>query len=322
MRHLVCLEQASLPLADLTQWQQLPFNVQCYPYTHPADVVSRAQSAEILVVNKTKLTAELLAQLPELRLICVTATGVNTIDLAAAERLGIIVCNAQDYALQAVPQHAIALLLSLANQITCYHRAIAKGEWSQSQQFCLLDFPIQQLAGLNFCVLGYGGLGQATAKLAAAFGMHVLIAERPEAKQIRAGRIAFRAALEMADVISLHCPATEDNFHLFNRERLSWLKSSALLINTARGSLIDPVALADALRHGSLAGAALDVLDIEPPPPEHPLLAADIPNLVLSPHVGWANRHTMQSLVDQMTANILAYLAGKPLRQCRAIPMN
>lgn len=316
MQTMVFLEQDSLPGTDLSGWQQLSLTLHCYASTTATEVLARALPADILVVNKVQLNAEILAQLPKLKLICVTATGVNNIDVSAAQRLGIQVCNARDYALQAVPQHAMALLLSIVNQVLPYQQAIKAGLWSRSPMFCLLDHPIRQLAGQTFCVLGYGGLGQATAQLAAAFGMKILIAERPDADSVRPGRVSFRAALAQADVLSLHCPATDANYHLLNAERLSWLKPDAILINTARGSLIDPVALAAALRHGQLAAAGLDVLDIEPPPADHPLLAADIPGLLLSPHVGWASQQAMQTLITQTTENIQAYLAGENLRQC------
>ncbi len=316
MQTMVFLEQDSLPGTDLSAWHQLPLTLQCYASTAAAEVLVRALPADILVVNKVQLNAEMLAQLPKLKLICVTATGVNNIDVTAAQQLGIQVCNARDYALQAVPQHAMALLLSIVNQVLPYQQAIQAGRWSRSSMFCLLDHPIRQLAGQTFCVLGYGGLGQATAQLAAAFGMKILIAERPDATSVRSGRVSFRTALAQADVLSLHCPATAENYHLFNAERLGWLKPNAILINTARGSLIDSVALAAALRNGQLAAAGLDVLDVEPPPADHPLLAADIPGLLLSPHVGWASQQAMQTLISQTTENIQAYLAGENLRQC------
>lgn len=316
MHKMVFLERDSLPGTELDSWLQLPVELQCYANTKPTEVLSRSLPATILVVNKVQLHAALLQQLPQLRLICVTATGVNNIDLAAARALGILVCHAKDYALQAVPQHAMAMLLALVNQVLPYQQAIRAGKWSSSPMFCLLDYPIRQLACMKFCVLGYGGLGQATAKLAAAFGMQVLIAERPEACVIRPGRVSFRQALAAADVLSLHCPATAENHHLLNAERLGWLKPDAIVLNTARGSLIDSQALATALREGRLAGAALDVLDVEPPPVNHPLLQADIPGLLLSPHVGWASQQAMQALINQTTENIQAFLSGHPIRQC------
>lgn len=316
MSQLVFLDQATLPDVDLSPLQQLALPLICYPYTRADQVLERLADATVAIVNKVVLNAATLAQLPKLQLICVTATGINNIDLIAARQAGIAVCNARDYARHAVPQQAMALLLGLFNQIAAYHQAVQQGAWSHSPQFCWLGYPIRQLAGLNFTVVGYGGLGQATAQLAAAFGMQILIAERPDSTAIREGRVSFQQALQQADVLSLHCPATADNRHLLNAETLSWLKPSAVVLNTARGSLIDAPALADALKSGQLAGAALDVLDIEPPPPSHPLLQPDVPNLLLSPHVGWASQQAMQQLVAQTAENILSFFAGSPVRTC------
>jgi glycerate dehydrogenase len=316
MSQLVFLDQATLPDVDLSPLQQLSLPLRSYPHTAPDEVLTRLADATVAIVNKVVLNAASLALLPNLKLICVTATGINNIDLMAAQRAGITVCNARDYAQHAVPQQAMALLLGLFNQIAPYHQAVQQGAWSRSSQFCWLGYPIRQLAGLNFSVVGYGGLGQATAQLAAAFGMNILIAERPGSAMIRPGRLSFREALQQADVLSLHCPATADNQQLLNSETLSWLKPSAVVLNTARGSLIDANALAQALRNGQLAGAALDVLDIEPPPPDHPLLQPDVPNILISPHVGWASQQAMQALVEQTADNIRSFFTGTPKRCC------
>jgi glycerate dehydrogenase len=316
MGQLVFLDQATLPDVDLSPLQQLAMPLCCYPQTTPAQVIERLTDASVAIVNKVVLSAAMLAQLPKLQLICVTATGINNIDLVAAKQAGITVCNARDYARHAVPQQAMALLLGLFNQIAPYHQAVQQGAWSNSSQFCWLGYPIRQLAGLNFTVVGFGGLGQATAQLAAAFGMQIVIAERPDSVVVREGRVSFQQALHQADVLSLHCPATDDNHHLLNAETLSWLKPSAVVLNTARGSLIDATALALSLKNGSLAGAALDVLDIEPPPPYHPLLQPDVPNILISPHVGWASQQAMQQLVEQTADNIKSFLAGMPKRNC------
>lgn len=316
MSQLVFLDQATLPDVDLQPLQRLALPLICYPYTKADEVLARLAHATVAIVNKVELNAATLAQLPLLKLICVTATGINNIDVVAARQSGITVCNARDYARHAVPQQAMALLLGLFNQITAYHQAVQQGAWSNSPQFCWLGYPIRQLAGLNFTVVGYGGLGQATARLAEAFGMRILIAERPGSTNIREGRLSFQQALQQADVLSLHCPATTDNHCLLNAETLSWLKPSAVVLNTARGSLIDAEALAEALKNGRLAGAGLDVLDIEPPPANHPLLQPDVPHLLISPHVGWASQQAMQQLVVQSADNIRCFFAGNPLRTC------
>jgi glycerate dehydrogenase len=317
MDKMVFLDQASLPGVNLTSLQALGFELQSYPQTTPEQVQTRLQQATVAIVNKVVLDACTLQQLPALKLICVTATGINNVDLAAATAAGILVCNARDYAREAVPQHAMALLLALVNQVLPYQQAITRGDWSKSPQFCLLDYPIRQLSGLNFVVVGYGGLGQATAELAKAFGMNILIAERPGATTVRPGRLAFQQALQQADVLSLHCPATEENQQLINAETLSWLKKEAIILNTARGSLIDSQALAHALKNGLLAGAALDVLEQEPPTATHPLLDPTV--LLLSPHVGWASSQAMQALVEQSAENIVAWQHQQQLRCCNSI---
>ena len=237
------------------------------------------------------------------------------VDLAAAKAAGIVVCNAQGYAGTAVPQQVFALLLQLTNHIQSYHQAVQQGVWSQSTQFCLHLQPIEELAGKTMTLLGYGDLGQATARLAEAFGMKVLIAERHDATEIRVGRTTFEAALRQADVLSLHCPLTDSTAKLINAKTLSWMKPSALLINTARGGLIDETALAEALTKGTLAGAALDVLSTEPPAVDHPLLNSDLPNLLITPHVAWASRQAIQRLVVQLSENLQAFISQQPIRQ-------
>jgi len=208
-----------------------------------------------------------------------------------------------------------ALLLQLTNHIQQYHQAVIDGRWSQQSQFCLHLATINELAGQKMAIIGSGDLGLATAKLATAFGMEVLLAERPQATEIRPGRVEFEQALRQADVISLHCPLTEHTRALIDATRLSWLKPSALLVNTARGALIDEAALLAALKSGQLAGAALDVLSEEPPPASHGLVQANLPNLLITPHVAWASQQAMQRLVAQLAENLAAYQQGGSLRQ-------
>lgn len=313
MYSAVLLDADTLPNTD---WSAIKSHCQLKTYgmTEQQQIVSRLANADIVISNKVKLSADILQQLPKLRLICVAATGINNVDLAAAKNLGIVVCNVRDYATHSVSQHSIALLLALCNQITANDTACKTGEWSQSPTFCLLKHPIRQLHGLTMTIVGFGSLGQATAKLAEAFGMRICLAERPNADEIRPGRVAFAQALANADVLSLHCPAVNADY-LIGAAELALLKPSALLINTARGALVDPVALANALREGRLAGAALDVLLQEPPSPDDLLLTA-IPNLVLSPHVAWASADAMQTLVNQVIENIRAFIQKQPIRCC------
>jgi len=312
---VVFLDAATMADTDLTVLQLANVNLTLYSHTSSEQLLNHARGAQVLISNKVALDAKAIASLPELRCILVAATGVNMVDLAAARTAGVVVCNAQGYAGAAVPQQVFALLLQLTNHIHCYHQAVQQGTWSQSKQFCLHLQPIEELAGKTMTLLGFGDLGQATARLAEAFGMKVLIAERPEAEKIRTGRTAFEVALRQADVLSLHCPLTDSTAKLINATRLSWMKPQAILINTARGGLIDEPALANALATGKLAGAALDVLSSEPPVANHPLLRSDLPNLIITPHVAWASRQAMQRLVLQLAENLQAFLAGRPIRQ-------
>ena len=237
-------------------------------------------------------------------------TGLANIRSAFAAQ-GIQVFNVQDYAGTAVPQHVFALLLALSNQLCQYQQAVQRGDWSRSQNFCLLDYPMFELAGKTMVIVGYGSLGQATAELAKAFGMRVLIAERPDVTEVRPGRIAFNNALALADVLSLHCPLTPATQHLLNRERLAQLKAGAVLVNTARGGLIETEALIAALKSGQLLAAALDVLETEPPPAEHPLLQCRLPNLLLTPHIGWASREARTRMVLKIAANIQNFVNSR-----------
>lgn len=309
--NIVFLDAASLGDADLAALQQPGCELQLFSYSAPADIVDRLQHADIAIVNKCRLDAAVLAQLPRLKAIMVAATGMDNIDLTAAATQGIQVFNVKDYAGTAVPQHVFALLLALSNQLCQYQQAVQRGDWSRSQNFCLLDYPMFELAGKTMVIVGYGSLGQATAELAKAFGMRVLIAERPDVTEVRPGRIAFNNALALADVLSLHCPLTPATQHLINRERLAQLKAGAVLINTARGGLIETEALIAALKSGQLLAAALDVLETEPPPAEHPLLQCHLPNLLLTPHIGWASREARTRMVLKIAANIQTFVNSR-----------
>lgn len=309
--NIVFLDAASLGDADLAALQQPGCELQLFPYSAPADIVDRLQHADIAIVNKCRLDAAVLAQLPRLKAIMVAATGMDNIDLTAAATQGIQVFNVKDYAGTAVPQHVFALLLALSNQLCQYQQAVQRGDWSRSQNFCLLDYPMFELAGKTMVIVGYGSLGQPTAELAKAFGMRVLIAERPDVTEVRPGRIAFNKALALADVLSLHCPLTPATQHLLNRERLAQLKAGAVLINTARGGLIETEALIAALKSGQLLAAALDVLETEPPPAEHPLLQCRLPNLLLTPHIGWASREARTRMVLKIAANIQTFVNSR-----------
>jgi glycerate dehydrogenase len=315
MTRVVFLDAATMAATDLSPLQLPDVTLMLYPQTSAEQVLTHAKDAQVLISNKVPLDAKAIAALPELRCILVAATGVNMVDLVAAKAAGIVVCNVQGYAGTAVPQQVFALLLQLTNHIQSYHQAVQQGLWSQSSQFCLHLHPIEELADKTMTLVGYGDLGRATARLAEAFGMKVVIAERPDAIEIRPGRTAFENAVRQADVLSLHCPLNAATEKLMNANTLSWMKPTALLINTARGGLIDEKALAEALTTGRLAGAALDVLSVEPPAVSHVLLNKPIPNLIVTPHVAWASRQAMQRLVGQLSENLQAFIRQQPIRQ-------
>jgi glycerate dehydrogenase len=282
-----------------------------YEKTQADQVAERIQAAQIVVSNKVHLTKQTLDQTPQLALICVAATGTNTVDLVAAHGRGIVVSNVRDYATGSVVQHVFTLILNLSTQFLPYHNAVLEGQWQKSEQFCLLDFPIQELAGKTLGIVGYGVLGHAVAQVAEAFGMRILIAEHKGASP-RAGRSSFAEVLQQADIITLHCPLTEETRNLIGREELSVMKPKAFLINAARGGIVDEAALVKALNQGDIAGAGFDVLTEEPPVRGNVLLEARLPNLIVTPHVAWASRESRQRLIDEIVTNIEAFKQGRP----------
>jgi glycerate dehydrogenase len=284
---------------------------QFYGLTRPEEVIDRVQQAEIVISNKVVLNENTLAAAPNLKLICVAATGYNNIDLVAARHHGVTVCNVRAYATPSVTQHVFALILSLSIHLGKYRRAVMKGDWQQSPHFCLLDYPIEEIAGKTLGIIGYGELGHSIAKAAEAFGMKVMIGDH-RGNQARPGRTPFEQLLAEADIITLHCPLNEATRNLIGAAEIARMKPGAILINAARGGIVDEQALADALRDGHLGGAGVDVLTEEPPVHGNPLLAGDIPNLIVTPHIAWASRKSRQRLLDEIGKNISAFLAGEP----------
>jgi glycerate dehydrogenase len=253
--------------------------------------------------------------LPQLQMIAVAATGTNNVDLEACRARGIVVSNIRGYAVHTVPEHVFALLLALSRNVFAYREAVAAGRWQASDQFCFFDYPIRDLHGATLGVMGGGSLGSGVIRLAEAFGMRVLRAERKGASSVRDGYTAFDRVLQEADAISLHCPLTAETKNLIGEAELRAMKPSALLINTARGGLVDELVLVRALQEGWIAGAGFDVLSVEPPSAGNPLLTPALlaqPNFLLTPHVAWASRPAMQSLADQLIGNIEAFARGEP----------
>lgn len=307
------LDQQDLDHSELAQ-QFSAFAL--YPSTQPEEVLTRIQHADVVISNKVVLDAGLIKQCSQLKLILISATGTNNVDLEQARAQGIVVANCQGYGTSAVAQHTLALMLALATSLPQYQARIRQGAWSQSSQFCLLDFPIVELAGKTLGIVGYGTLGQAVARLARAFDMQVIVAALPHrsAHAQQDERVPFEDFLAQVDFLSLHCPLTTGTKDLIDAKALSRMKSSAFLINCARGGIVNEADLATALRQGQIAGAALDVLSVEPPPADHVLLAHDIPNLILTPHSAWGSVDARQRILDQVLENAKAFQAGQALR--------
>lgn len=308
---IVFLDRATFAAPVRFSHERLPnCRWQEYPVSSPRDVVERARDAAVVLTNKVRVDAEAIASLSTLKMIAATATGVDNIDVAAARERGVAVSNVRGYAVNTVPEHVFALAFALRRNLYRYHAAARDGSWSRASTFCLHDFPISDLAGSVLGIVGGGTLGNAVARLGECFGMRVLVAERRGVAP-RPGREPLEIVLREADVLSLHLPLTAETRHLIGGGELAVMKRDAILINTARGALVEPRALVDALARGKLGGAGIDVLETEPPPPDHPLLVADLPNLIVTPHVAWASLQAQQRLADEVIENIAAFLRGE-----------
>ncbi|MDP4558057.1 D-2-hydroxyacid dehydrogenase [Halomonas meridiana] len=311
MSQAVILDAQSLgPDIDLTAIRNAVTHLEIHQQSTTAQARERLAKADIAIVNKVKLDAETLAQLPSLRLICVLATGLNNIDLEAAKAHGIVVKNVSAYGTASVSQHTLMLMLSLANRLPRYQADIADGKWQNSDFFCLQDHPTLQLSGKQLVMVGQGELGSEVARLAEAFGMQVTFAARPGNEQ-NDQRPSLDELLPTADVISLHCPLNEATKHLLDKARLAKAKSSLLIVNCARGGIIDEVAALEALRNGDIGGLAVDVLPAEPPRDGHPLLDAlanaEPLNLIVTPHNAWITPEARQNIVALTADNIRAW---------------
>lgn len=275
---------------------------------------ARIAEADVVVTNKVVLDEDALDQAPRLKLVVVCATGINVINLDAARERGITVCNIRDYCSSSVAQHVLTLILNLLTRQPFYGDRVRSGDWARVGTFSLHDRPIREISNLSLGIIGYGTLGRATAEMARALGMNILIGER-RGRPTRPDRLSFRHLVESADVISLHCPLSGETWNMVDREVLRAMKRSALLINTARGGIVNEADLADALRAGDIAGAGIDVFTEEPPSPDHPLLARDIPNLIVTPHNAWGSLKGRQEAIDQVTAVIRSFERGVPVNR-------
>lgn len=284
--------------------------LQLLAATRQEDVAARIAGHEVVILNKLRIDRALIAATPTLKLIALAATGTNNVDLVAAREHGVAVCNISDYCTPSVAQHVLGVILALTHRTAEYSRAAVDGTWARSAQFTVLDWPIRELSGRVLGVVGWGVLGQAAARACeAALGMRVLVANRVGAPA-QPGRVALDELLPQADVLTLHCPLTPQTTGMIGARELALMKRDALLVNTARGALVDLVALAAALREGRLGGAAIDVLPQEPPVDGSPLFAPGLPNLIVTPHVAWAARESRQRAIDQIAANAEDFLRG------------
>ncbi|WP_122582172.1 2-hydroxyacid dehydrogenase [Pseudomonas viridiflava] len=311
----VFLDHTSLDLGDLDlgTLRESVGELVLHASTTAEQVAERLKGAQVAISNKVVIDAGTFSACPDLKLVLVTATGTNNIDLVSAREHGVTVCNCQGYGTPSVAQHTLLLLLALATRLPDYQQAVHQGLWQKSKQFCLLDFPIVELEGKTLGLLGHGELGGAVARLAEAFGMRVLLGQIP-GRPARADRLPLTQLLPQVDALTLHCPLNDNTRDMIGAYELSLMKPHAFIVNTARGGLINEQALADALRNGHLGGAASDVLSVEPPVAGNPLLAGDIPRLIITPHSAWGAREARQRIVSQITENAQAFFAGTPVR--------
>jgi len=311
---IVVLDGHTLNPGDLS-WAPLEAlgQVTLYDRTRPEDIILRAEDAEVILTNKTPLDRATLQRLPNLRYIGVLATGHNVVDAAAARAQGVLVTNVPNYGTRSVAQQVFALLLELTQRTGAHAAAVRAGRWSTCPDFCFWDHPLVELDRLTLGVVGFGRIGQATATLAAAFGMSVLATTRQATPEPIPGvrHVDLETLLAESDVVSLHCPLTPATTGLINAARLARMKPSAYLINTSRGPLIQEADLAEALNADRLAGAGLDVLSVEPPHPDNPLLTAK--NCLITPHIAWATLAARSRLLDVAIKNVIAFLQGKPI---------
>jgi glycerate dehydrogenase len=291
-------------------------DVTYHPFSSADEVAYRITGCDVVIVNKARVSGAAIAAADRLRLVVLTGTGTDNVDTAAARERGVAVANTRDYCSTSVVQHVFALILNLTQQIGAYDALVRSGAWQASRGFALFDYPIRELTGRAFGIVGYGSLGRSVADLGRALGMRILISARPGTSDaIREDRVAFETMLAEADVLSLHCPLNPATHHLIGKPELKRMKNDALLINTARGGLIDSEALAQALRAGEIGGAGIDVLPVEPPNDDQPLLAVDIPNLIVTPHIAWAAREARQRALNQVAENVEYFFESRSLRR-------
>jgi glycerate dehydrogenase len=310
IRRVVFLDRASLKATVRTP-EGAGAYVE-YDKTSPEEIVPRLEGADVAIVNKVAMRAPTLERLPDLKMIAVAATGYDVVDVAYCKAHGIAVANIRNYAVHTVPEHAFMMILALRRSLLAYREDVQNGVWNESDQFCFFTHPIGDLHGSTLGIIGEGAIGQGTAAIGRAFGMQVLFADHPPPKMEGVAFTPHEEVLAQSDVISLHCPLMPSTRNLIDLAAFRKMKRTALLINSARGGLVDESALIQALDEGLIAGAGFDVLTVEPPKNGHPLLDVRRPNFILTPHIAWASDGAMQFLADQLIDNIESWAAGKP----------
>lgn len=311
--NIVILDGYSVNPGDMS-WEGLEQfgNLTVYDRTMPDEVFDRSKDAEVILTNKVVLDKDMLNHLPRLRYIGILATGINVVDVPEATRLGIVVTNVPSYSTMSVAQSVFALLLAFTNSAEHYSDEFHSGEWCRCPDFCFVNTDLTELAGKRFGIIGYGHIGQAVGRIASAFGMQVCAASsKPQEKIPEVIKLSEDEIFSTCDVVSLHCPLTDETYHLADARRIGSMKPDAILINTARGPLVDEQALAEALRDGRIRGAGLDVLGQEPPRPDNPLIHA--PHCVVTPHIAWATKEARTRLITIAVDNLRAFIADSPV---------
>lgn len=308
----VMLDRATMgPDLDISELEALLPGLEVHDESTQDEIAVRIANAEIVLGNKPVISESLFECAPRLRFIGLTATGTDVVNLEAAKRHGVAVANIRAYCTDSVVEHVFGCMLNLSHNLSNYAADVRQGAWQDTTVFSMLNRPNNQLSAMTLGLVGYGELGRGVARIAEVFGMGVIVSARPGSDTVPGGRVSFDELLARSDVISLHCPLDDATRGLFGAEQFRAMKKTALLINTARGALVDSAALADALREREIGGAAIDVLPEEPPVHGDPLLDYDGDNLMITPHIAWATREARQNAIDELTANVRAFLAGK-----------
>ena len=289
-----------------------PHTLSSYGTTEAHETLERIRGADIVITNKVVISAQAFAENPQLKLVAVTATGVNNMDVEAAKQNGTAVCNIRAYGNESVAEHAFMMMITLMRNLPAYQRDVAAGLWENSPFFCYLGAPMRDLNGKTLAIFGRGNIGKTLATYAQAFKMNVVFAEHKNAQSVRGGYVSFDEAIRSADALSLHCPLTPQTENMIGEAELQQMKPGAILINCGRGGLVDEAALVAALKYGQIGGAGFDVLTQEPPRDGNPLLKARLPNLIVTPHIAWASQEATNRLFDILLDNINRFVAGNP----------